>query len=218
MNTERAVAPQGVGRPRRYSPDEILEVAERLLATEGVVAISIRRIAEELSCAPMTLYNAFSSKRDLLDRLAMRLLSRHNVLPDGTLPLDARVREWMWRFRRAVVEGRLYELFSEGPPLATLLAAVGEWIRQLIAEGWEERPAAIQAQHLMWTVNGFCLTQASAGRPIGRAVLKQLDASLRVGARQYLDYVSDTDTDVLFHMTVEAAVATVGAGETNLHS
>jgi AcrR family transcriptional regulator len=212
LTTVGATGASGPGRPRRYSNDEILEVAERLLSAEGVAAISIRRIADELSCAPMTLYNGFGSKRDMLDHLARRLLARHDVLPQETLPLDERVSEWMWRFRRAIIDGRLFELFSDGPPLATLLAAVGDWIRQLSAEGWGEQPAAMQAQHLLWTVNGFCLTQAAAGTPIHPSAVKQLDPALRPWAKRYLEYFPDTDSDALFSLTVQATVAGMQSG------
>jgi len=199
--------PRGPGRPRLFTEDEILEVAEQLLAESGVGAVSVRRIAEELGCAPMTLYTTFASKRALLDALAARLLGRHDMLPDDSLPLDQRIQDWMWRFRRAATEGRLYELFSDGPPLATLVTTVATWIGQLCAEGWDERSATVEAQHLLWTVNGFCLTQATAGRRLAPSVLRQLDPPLRDWARHFLAYQPSTDVDELFAHTVNATIA-----------
>jgi len=203
---------RGPGRPRLFAEDEILEVAERLLADRGVAAVSVRRIGEALGCAPMTLYTTFASKRAMLDALAARLLGRHDTLPDDSLALDQRIREWMWRFRRAATDGRLYELFSDGPPQATLVTTVATWIGQLCAEGWDEQSATVEAQHLLWTVNGFCLTQASAGRRLAPSVLRQVDPSVREWARRFLAYQPTTDVDDLFARTVEATIAGLRTG------
>jgi AcrR family transcriptional regulator len=205
--TERTPARRGPGRPRRLDRDRVLDAAERLLGTAGVAAVSIRSVADALGCAPMTLYTTFPSKQELLDALAERLLGRHDAFPDARLPLPERVADWMARFRRAVLDGRLYELFSDGPPLATMVATAGEWISQLLAEGWEEQHATVVAQHLLWTVNGFCLTQASAGRTIPPAVLDRIDPGARDGARRYLAHQPHTDPDALFALLVQAVVA-----------
>jgi AcrR family transcriptional regulator len=198
---------RGRGRPRRLAREDVLDAAEDLLGAAGVGAISMRSVADRLGCPPMTLYSAFPSKRDLLDALAERLLGRHDAFPDPTLPLPERVADWMARFRRAILDGRLYELFSEGPPLATMVATAGEWIRQLIDDGWDEPRATVVAQHLLWTVNGFCVTQAGARRSIPRSVLDRIDGRAREGAVRYLDHQPATDPDELFELLVRAVVA-----------
>jgi TetR/AcrR family transcriptional regulator, tetracycline repressor protein len=201
---------RGRGRPRRLERDDVLDAAEHLLGTAGVAGVGMRSVADALGCAPMTLYSSFPSKRHLLDALAERLLGRHDPLPDPTLPLPERVADWMERFRRAALEGRLYELFSEGPPLAWMVATAGEWIRQLLDDGCDEPRATVVAQHLLWTVNGFCLTQASAGRPIPAAVLDRIPPDARDGAQRYLAHQPRTDPDELFALLVQAVVAGLG--------
>lgn len=60
------------GRPPR-SKNDILEVRSKiarhalvLYRTEGFGAVSIRRLAKEVGCAPMTIYSHFEGKTDIL--------------------------------------------------------------------------------------------------------------------------------------------------------
>ena len=71
-NTEKAIAP---GRPvvsaskRERMRREIADIAKRLFQKDGYAKISIRRIASEMGCSPMTLYKYYPSKVDILRTL-----------------------------------------------------------------------------------------------------------------------------------------------------
>lgn len=71
-NIETAVAP---GRPavsdskKRRMRREIADVAKRLFQEEGYAKISMRRIAAEIGCSPMTLYKYYDAKVDILRTL-----------------------------------------------------------------------------------------------------------------------------------------------------
>jgi len=59
-------------RPRRgpkprLTVDQIAQVATRIADAEGLAALSMRRVADELSIAPMSLYTYVPSKAELLD-------------------------------------------------------------------------------------------------------------------------------------------------------
>jgi AcrR family transcriptional regulator len=54
----------------RLSRERILEVADRLAREDGLEALSMRRIAEQLDVWPMSLYRHFQDKDALLDALA----------------------------------------------------------------------------------------------------------------------------------------------------
>lgn len=62
----KAKAKARAGRPSRVSRPEIVAVARRILAEDGLAALSMRRVAKELGVAPMTLYNHVEDKDDLL--------------------------------------------------------------------------------------------------------------------------------------------------------
>jgi len=48
---------------------EIANIATRLFQEEGYAKISIRRIASEIGCSPMTLYKYYPAKIDILRTL-----------------------------------------------------------------------------------------------------------------------------------------------------
>ncbi|MGR3661362.1 MAG: TetR/AcrR family transcriptional regulator [Paracoccaceae bacterium] len=60
------------GRPPRSEKDihamrsKIARVAQNLFRAEGFDAVSIRRLAKEVGCAPMTIYAHFDTKTDIL--------------------------------------------------------------------------------------------------------------------------------------------------------
>ena len=66
---------RGRGRPPKSARDrdamkaEISATARRLFQSEGYANISIRRLAKEVGCAPMTLYQHFDAKIDILRTL-----------------------------------------------------------------------------------------------------------------------------------------------------
>jgi AcrR family transcriptional regulator len=63
---------EGPGRRRRrpFSAEEILATAIRVADEEGLEAVSIRRIAAELDGRPMSFYEHFAGKEQLLWRMA----------------------------------------------------------------------------------------------------------------------------------------------------
>lgn len=56
-------------RRREKVKETILLAAERVFASEGETALSIRRLAEEIDYSPAAIYKYFSSKEDLIDEL-----------------------------------------------------------------------------------------------------------------------------------------------------
>ncbi len=66
--------------------DRIIAAAVDVIERDGVTAISMRKIASELGCAVMSLYNHVPSKEALLDGVAEYVLAgiRVKVEPDAT--------------------------------------------------------------------------------------------------------------------------------------
>lgn len=75
------------GRPAGLSREQILEAALALVDEEGLAALSMRRLAEELGAGTMTLYGYFRGKDELLDALVDVSSVRSRLLQelgDGT--------------------------------------------------------------------------------------------------------------------------------------
>ena len=68
-----------VGRPRRYSTEQVVQAAIELADEEGVRALSMPKLAKRLEVGTMTLYGYFGSKQELLDMMAVKILEDIDV-------------------------------------------------------------------------------------------------------------------------------------------
>lgn len=71
MDTKKAL-PRG--RPRRFDPDQAVEVAQRLFHAHGYDGVSVADVTEALGINPPSLYAAFKTKAGLY----ARVLDRYN--------------------------------------------------------------------------------------------------------------------------------------------
>jgi AcrR family transcriptional regulator len=102
-------APEGPARRRGRKParavsaEQITEAAVAIADSEGLEAVSMRRIATELGVPPMTLYGKVASKGDLLSRMADQVIG--GVLIAGEMPVT-------WRGALGEIAIRNYIAFS----------------------------------------------------------------------------------------------------------
>ncbi|MEU6989920.1 helix-turn-helix domain-containing protein [Streptomyces sp. NPDC046465] len=80
---------RAVGRPRRIEKATIVATARRILETEGVSALSMRRVAKEVGATPMALYHHVRDKDELL---MLTLAGTAATVPRPELPADPRDR------------------------------------------------------------------------------------------------------------------------------
>jgi TetR/AcrR family transcriptional regulator, tetracycline repressor protein len=85
----RAVPPSRTREP--LSRTRILDAALELVDTQGLDALSMRKLAAQLGVEAMSLYNHVQNKADLLDGIAARVFE-DIALPDAALPWDKRLR------------------------------------------------------------------------------------------------------------------------------
>lgn len=88
------------------TPESITEAAVRLADDEGLEAVSIRRVAGDLNARPMSIYNHFASKQDLL--ASMLDVGIGEMLVDGPLPDD-------WREALAISSRKMYAAYARHP-------------------------------------------------------------------------------------------------------
>lgn len=104
-------APAAPPRPR-LDPARILDAAQAIAESEGVAAVTMRRIGTQLNADPTAVYRHFASKTELLRGLADRLF--------GTLP-DADP-EATWREAMKAELRHAMQRYRQHPDLALLLA------------------------------------------------------------------------------------------------
>lgn len=127
-----------VGRPPRYSLDDVLDAAERLPFEQ----LTMTSLAKELGLVTSALYRYVRDRDDLIARLTTRLAPRL-PLPDESLPWD----EWMHETALGI-----YDLVVEHP----IVADIRSWIALFPVAG---RPM-IEARDRVLEVAG--LTPADA--------------------------------------------------------
>ncbi len=90
---------------------EIVAAAIRIADEEGLEAVSIRRLAADLDGRPMSFYDHFESKDELLSAMADQVVSE--VLVDGSLPTH-------WRDAMAKIARLLYATLVRHPWLVSV--------------------------------------------------------------------------------------------------
>jgi AcrR family transcriptional regulator len=100
------------GRSPALSQDAIAAAALALIDSEGVDALSFRRLGQELGCEAMSLYHYFPSKAHLTDAVIDRVFGELVVPPPGGDWLE-RLRRSGWNYRAmALKHPRLYPLIA----------------------------------------------------------------------------------------------------------
>jgi TetR/AcrR family transcriptional regulator, tetracycline repressor protein len=80
-------------KPPTLTEEQIVDAALQVIRTEGLDALSMRRLSRELGRSAMAAYWYVSDKRELLDLVAGKLLSRVEVPPGESGPWDERLRK-----------------------------------------------------------------------------------------------------------------------------
>jgi AcrR family transcriptional regulator len=180
--------PDRAPRRRRdpLSREVIVDTAIRLLDAEGLDALSMRRIADELGTGAATLYWHVGSKDGLLD------LVFDKIIGEGFIP-DPVAGKWQEQLKEVAREQRAVSLrhpyvvrISIGRiPMGPNALRYSERVLAILRAGGLPPDLAVQGSHLLIsTVNGFTLDETGVdegGAP--QAIETQQAAAM---ARDYL--------------------------------
>src|SRR3954454_21322753 len=116
-----SMARRSQAQPSGLSRERILEVALELAAAEGVDALSMRRLAQELDVWPMSVYRYFQDKDALLDAMAAQSAGTITQ-PDREATWQAQLKSLLHDAQRqlsasAAIGSRLPRAFLEPEPL-----------------------------------------------------------------------------------------------------
>jgi AcrR family transcriptional regulator len=120
------MARRSQSQPSGLSRERILEVALEVAEKEGIDALSMRRLAQELDVWPMSVYRYFQDKDALLDAMAAGRLEQLPELPAGG----------GWREQMHALLGAVAERLEASPGLAARLP------RAFLTEGALRLPEA----------------------------------------------------------------------------
>lgn len=102
--------PKGGGRGR-LTPEAIRDAAIAIADAEGLDAVSIRRVAGELGARPMSIYDHFDNKADLLVAMGDKVVE--DALVEEPLPAA-------WREALATIARHLYAMLVNHPWLVSV--------------------------------------------------------------------------------------------------
>ena len=165
MDTDpRPEEPDGEdGGRARLSKRAVVDRALKLADTEGLDALTIRKLAQDLGVTPMALYWHFRSKEDLLEGVAERVWSEIEVNVDPSVPWWAQLQaglESLLRALRAHPSAPALVLEHEKRNEAALRATEAA-LEILLSAGFDPQHAAEIARSTLWT--GITLVMSEAG-------------------------------------------------------
>ncbi len=95
------------------TPQTVVEGALALADSEGLEAVTIRRLAKELGVTPMALYWHFRSKDELLEGMAARIFEEIDLSMDASAT---------WREQLRALLGSMVDVLRAHPSTAILLS------------------------------------------------------------------------------------------------
>jgi TetR/AcrR family tetracycline transcriptional repressor len=101
---QSASRPAKRGKPPTLTEEQIVGAALNILRTEGLDALSMRRLSRELGRSAMAPYWYVNDKRELLDLVARKLLSEVTLPKPDSAPWEERLRSVVTR-----IDDRLHD-------------------------------------------------------------------------------------------------------------
>src|SRR5512132_110665 len=182
--------PEPGSRRPRYSRQQIAQTALAIADTEGIQAVTMRRLAAELGAGTMTLYHYVRSKTDLVALMEDAIMGEL-LVPDDQLPTD-------WRQALTAIARRTRATFRRHPWALTGMRgagmsphALGHFEQSLAAVATTGLDAAARLDLIAMVddyVGGFVLKSdlepalESVPAAAAEAVAAYLDEQLRTGS------------------------------------
>ena len=175
--------PTSATRRTPLSKERVLNAAMALADSDGIEALSMRRLAQELGVEAMSLYNHVANKGEILDGIVDLAVSEIE-LPSGE-------EEWDVAIRKCAISA--HEAFLRHPWACSLVMSPGssqtghpsrlryiEWLLRRLREEGFSAELTYHAYHALDShILGFTLWQlghAAAARSLGSGDLAELAA------------------------------------------
>lgn len=153
-------------RPR-LSKAAVVDHALKLADAEGLDALTIRKLAQDLGVTAMALYWHFRSKDDLLEGLAERVWSEVNVTTDSSVPWSDQLRgglESLIKVLRA--HPAAPQLVLEHEKRSEVALAAGEAALEILrSAGFDPWQASEITRSTLWTA--IMLVMSEPGNKAG---------------------------------------------------
>ena len=207
--------PTTTAQPRRrraaLSRARILAAALQLVDEDGLEALTMRRLADQLQIDPMSIYTYVPSKEALLDGLAEALWSELQ-LPEADTGWKPTLRAFASSLRQlAHAHPHAFGLvLGRGILPAPALSAIDTALRSLEAAGLTSQQAAEMIRTLIAYAGGYALLELSCapvarGTPLEQVVMltRALPPDAPVRLVEVARLMADCDMDYQFDLGLD---------------
>jgi AcrR family transcriptional regulator len=190
------------GRDRRFTLDEVVGTALRLIDEEGLEALTMRRLAEDLDVTAMSLYSYVRTKEELVDGVYALALEQLNAEIDRSAPWDEQLRDAIRRVHECFRQhpGLLELFFARSVPSAGIDRVREELLGILRRAGFSPRDAVLAHGSCVSYAMGFAVAERArrGGPPPAQYV--QPDSL----PRDEFPYLTEAGADYGAHLSDEA--------------
>ena len=192
------MAGRGTSTATAIDEAAIHDAALRLVDTEGLDALSMRRLAAELGVAAPSLYHHVAGKSELLDALIDRVGAGADASWFTDHPWDAALLRWGRTYHEALrAHGALAPLFVRSPGTSpAALRRIDTVHGGLVAAGWTPRAATEIAAAVKYLVLGAASGSVVAGFPSDPEVYAGRYPHL-TGAHRLAEHAGRVDHDAV---------------------
>jgi TetR/AcrR family transcriptional regulator, tetracycline repressor protein len=161
---------QGAAQRGQITKQTILATALQLADEDGIGAVTIRRIADELGLSPMSLYRHIRTKEEIVEGLGDLAWEILGAEPDPGVEWDEHLRQTFMHIHRALLEhpGLVDILMLKPTRGMHVYAAIERMIGVLTGAGFSSDDALLAVASLESYTLGFTVQQrVRAGRDAG---------------------------------------------------
>jgi AcrR family transcriptional regulator len=201
-----------LARPRQpiLSRQRIIEVATSILDSDGLDALSTRRLAGELGVSAPSLYNHFPTKEAILDGVADAIVAQVDLTALYGGDWAAGLTAWAHGYRRALAaHPNAVPFLARGPALRPAALALADAVYGALTEaGWPPRYATRIGAAMRYLVAGSALGSFAQGFVDDPGVYAELYPHLRDAhrLREHSQRVDDGAFDLALSTLVSGFV------------
>jgi AcrR family transcriptional regulator len=165
--------------------EAIVEVGLRLLDSDGLDELTMRRLADELDTGAASLYWHVGSKDGLLELIFDRVIGEVDIPEPDPSRWQAQLKEVAYAAREMILRHRDVVRISIGRiPMGPNALRVSEGIFAILRAGGVPDPLAVTAHHLLFAIiNGFTLDETT---DLGVEIEGPMDEQSASAARDYV--------------------------------
>jgi TetR/AcrR family tetracycline transcriptional repressor len=183
-------------RRNALNKDLIIDAAIRVIDADGVGALTIRRVADELGASPMGLYGHVRTRDEILEGLIERAVELPHLTPDPNSPWDQQLRDTFVAVHRSLLAhpGLTEILSTQSISGVHAMRTVEQLLASLRAAGLTPHHAVAAVAALQSYTYGFTVQQRARAARDQATHLAALRALPRADFPQLHELAADFGT------------------------